>query len=64
MGEIKHLINITDLSVEDIDHLMETADDIIAHPENYWTSAMIKYRAISDRPYEAYIFVTEHNQDS
>ena len=42
MGEIKHLINITDLSVEDIDHLMETADDIIAHPENYWDSCAHK----------------------
>ena len=42
MGEIKHLINITDLSVEDIDHLMETADDIIAHPEKYWDSCAHK----------------------
>lgn len=42
MGDIKHLINITDLSVEDIDHLMETADDIIAHPENYWDSCAHK----------------------
>ena len=35
MGELRHLINITDLSVEELDHLMETADDIIAHPEAY-----------------------------
>lgn len=35
MGENKHLINITDLSVEELDHLMSTADDIIAHPESY-----------------------------
>ena len=42
MGEIKHLINITDLSVEDIDHLMETADDIIAHPEAYWNACAHK----------------------
>jgi aspartate carbamoyltransferase catalytic subunit len=42
MAEIKHLINITDLSVEDIDHLMETADDIIAHPEAYWDSCAHK----------------------
>ncbi len=42
MGDIKHLINITDLSVEDIDHLMETADDIIAHPENYWDACAHK----------------------
>ena len=42
MGEIKHLINITDLSVEDISHLMETADDIIAHPEAYWDSCAHK----------------------
>ena len=42
MGEVKHLINITDLSVEDIEHLMETADDIIAHPEKYWDSCAHK----------------------
>jgi aspartate carbamoyltransferase catalytic subunit len=42
MGEVKHLINITDLSVEDISHLMETADDIIAHPEAYWDSCAHK----------------------
>ena len=42
MGEIKHLINITDLSVKDIEHLMETADDIIAHPEKYWDSCAHK----------------------
>ena len=42
MGEIKHLINITDLSVEEIEHLMETADDIIAHPENYWDACAHK----------------------
>ena len=42
MGEIKHLINITDLTVEEIDHLMETADDIIAHPENYWDACAHK----------------------
>ena len=42
MGEIKHLINITDLSVEDINHLMETADDIIAHPEAYWDACAHK----------------------
>jgi len=35
MGELRHLINITDLSVEELDHLMATADDIIAHPEKY-----------------------------
>ena len=35
MGELRHLINITDLSVEELDHLMETADDIIEHPEKY-----------------------------
>ncbi len=35
MGEIRHLINITDLSVEELEYLMETADDIIEHPEEY-----------------------------
>lgn len=35
MNELRHLINITDLSVEEIDHLLEVADDIIANPEKY-----------------------------
>ena len=35
MAEVRHVINITDLSVEEIDHLMEVADDIIDHPEEY-----------------------------
>ena len=35
MSELRHLINITDLSVEEIDHLTEIADDIIEHPEEY-----------------------------
>lgn len=35
MGDIRHLINITDLSVEELKHLMETADDIIENPEAY-----------------------------
>ena len=35
MNELRHLINITDLSVEEIQHLTEVADDIIADPEAY-----------------------------
>ena len=35
MKELRHLINITDLSVEEIDHLIEVADDIIENPEAY-----------------------------
>ncbi|MBQ6583189.1 MAG: aspartate carbamoyltransferase [Mogibacterium sp.] len=35
MSEIRHLINITDLSVGEVDHLIEIADDIIEHPEAY-----------------------------
>jgi aspartate carbamoyltransferase catalytic subunit len=35
MDDIRHLINITDLSVEEIDHLMKVADDIIDNPEKY-----------------------------
>ena len=35
MSEIRNLINITDFSVEEIDHLIEVADDIIAQPEKY-----------------------------
>jgi len=35
MEKIKNLINITDLSEEEIDHLIETADDIIADPVKY-----------------------------
>lgn len=35
MKEIKNVINITDLSKEEIDHLIEIADDIEANPEEY-----------------------------
>lgn len=35
MSEIRNLINITDFSVEEINHLIEVADDIIAQPEKY-----------------------------
>ena len=33
---MKHLIDIRDLSIEEIDDLIKVAKDIIAHPENYW----------------------------
>lgn len=35
MSEIRNLINITDLSVDEINHLLEIADDIMANPEKY-----------------------------
>ena len=35
MNEIRHLINITDLTVEEIGHLIEVADDIVDNPEKY-----------------------------
>jgi len=35
MNDIRHLINITDLTVEEIDHMIGVADDIIANPEKY-----------------------------
>lgn len=35
MGEIRNLINITDFSVEEIDHLIEVANDIIENPVKY-----------------------------
>ena len=42
MSEIKNLINITDLTVEEIDHLIEVADDIIEHPDQYWDACAHK----------------------
>lgn len=33
---MRSLINILDLSVEELDELISTAKDIIAHPEAYW----------------------------
>ena len=33
---MKHLIDITDLNVEEIDELIETAKDIIANKEKYY----------------------------
>ena len=35
MKEVKNVINITDLSTEEIDHLIEIADSIEADPESY-----------------------------
>ena len=35
MSNVRNLINITDLSLAEIDHLIENADDIVAHPEMY-----------------------------
>ena len=35
MSEIRNLINITDLSVEEIDQLIEVADDIVANHSDY-----------------------------
>ena len=42
MSELRHLINITGLSVEEIDHLIAVADDIIAHPEAYYEACAHK----------------------
>ena len=33
---MRSLISILELSVEELDQLIATAKDIIAHPENYW----------------------------
>ncbi len=35
MSEIRNLINITDFTVEEIDHLIDVAGDIIENPEKY-----------------------------
>ncbi len=35
MNDLRHLINITDLSVDEIDHMISVADDIIDHRETY-----------------------------
>ena len=35
MNKIRNLINITDLTTEEIDHLIEVADDIVANPAKY-----------------------------
>lgn len=35
MENVRNLINITDLTLEEIDHLIEIADDIVANPEEY-----------------------------
>ena len=39
---MRSLISILDLSVEEIDGLLATAKDIIAHPEKYWDSCRHK----------------------
>ena len=42
---MKNLVNISDLSVEEIDQLIEVADDIIANPEKYQDAAAHKILA-------------------
>ena len=39
---MRSLNSILDLSVEELDGLISTAKDIIAHPENYWDSCRHK----------------------
>jgi len=39
---MRSLISILQLSVEELDQLIATAKDIIAHPENYWDSCKHK----------------------
>ena len=34
--QVRSLVNMLDLSVGEIDHLMDLADDIDRHPEKYW----------------------------
>ena len=35
MENVRNLINITDLTLDEIDHLIEVADDIVANPTEY-----------------------------
>ena len=35
MENVRNLINITDLTLDEIDHLIEVADDIVANPTDY-----------------------------
>ena len=46
MSKVRNLINITDLSLEEIDYLIEIADDIVAHPEQY--NEICKHKKTSD----------------
>ena len=42
---MRHLINITDLTIEEINQLIDVADDIYAHPENYYEKCKNKILA-------------------
>ena len=44
MGEIKHLINITDLSVEDIDHLMELKGRVAADLKDDFDQLYVEFK--------------------
>ena len=39
---MRNLINITDFSMDELDLLIRTADDIYAHPEKYWEACAHK----------------------
>ena len=41
----RNLLDITDLSVEELDKLIETAEDIIANPEKYQNACAHKQLA-------------------
>jgi aspartate carbamoyltransferase catalytic subunit len=45
MKDLRHLINITDLSVDEINHLVEVAEDIIDNPEAY--QEMCKHKKLA-----------------
>ena len=49
MKNVRHLINITDLTIEEINHLIEVADDIYAHPENYYEACKNKNESAKGR---------------
>lgn len=50
MIKTRHLINILDLSVEEIDKLIEVADDIMLHPEKY--SEVCRHKILATLFYE------------
>lgn len=50
MNQARSVINILDLTLEELDHLMDVADDIEAHPEKYWDRC--KHKKIATLFYE------------
>ena len=56
---MRHLLNITDLSVEEINELLELGNDILDHPEKW----LPHFKKIVPGPYQAMLERISHYEE-